>query len=79
MISASWTDRWEQVVPFLAFPPDVRRAVYTTNTIEALNRQIRIKTRGSFPSDPGVQCRCPRGRRLALESIAEPRPDPSQI
>jgi len=38
MISASWTEHWEQVVPFLAFPPEVRRAVYTTNTIEALNR-----------------------------------------
>ena len=50
MISASWTEHWERVVPFLAFPPDVRRAVYTTNTIEALNRQIRkiIKTRGSL-------------------------------
>src|SRR6516165_6667197 len=46
MISASWTENWERIVPFLAFPPDVRRAVYTTNTIEALNRQIRkiIKT-----------------------------------
>jgi putative transposase len=52
MISASWLERWERIVPFLAFPPDVRRAVYTTNTIEALNRQIRkiIKTRGSFPT-----------------------------
>jgi putative transposase len=51
MISASWIEHWERIVPFLAFPPDVRRAVYTTNTIEALNRQIRkiIKTRGSFP------------------------------
>jgi len=46
MISASWIEHWERIVPFLAFPPDVRRAVYTTNTIEALNRQIRkiIKT-----------------------------------
>jgi putative transposase len=46
MISQAWTEHWERVVPFLAFPPDVRRAVYTTNTIEALNRQIRkiIKT-----------------------------------
>jgi transposase-like protein len=46
MISASWIENWERIVPFLAFPPDVRRAVYTTNTIEALNRQIRkiIKT-----------------------------------
>ena len=57
MISASWTEHWEQVVPFLAFPPDVRRAVYTTNTIEALNRQIRkvIKTRGSFPSEDSAR------------------------
>ncbi len=52
MISASWIENWERIVPFLAFPPDIRRAVYTTNTIEALNRQIRkiIKTRGSFPT-----------------------------
>ena len=51
MISASWIENWERIVPFLAFPPDVRRAVYTTNTIEALNRQIRkiIKTRGKLP------------------------------
>jgi putative transposase len=57
MISQSWTEHWERVVPFLAFPPDVRRAVYTTNTIEALNRQIRkiIKTRGSFPSEDSAR------------------------
>jgi putative transposase len=57
MISASWTERWEQIVPFLAFPADVRRIVYTTNTIEALNRQIRkiIKTRGSFPDEDSAR------------------------
>jgi putative transposase len=57
MISASWLEHWERIVPFLAFPPDVRRAVYTTNTIEALNRQIRkiIKTRGSFPSEDSAR------------------------
>jgi putative transposase len=57
MISANWTEHWERIVPFLAFPPDVRRAVYTTNTIEALNRQIRkiIKTRGSFPSEDSAR------------------------
>jgi putative transposase len=57
MISQSWTEHWEQIVPFLAFPPDLRRAVYTTNTIEALNRQIRkiIKTRGSFPSEDSAR------------------------
>jgi putative transposase len=57
MISASWIENWERIVPFLAFPPEVRRAVYTTNTIEALNRQIRkiIKTRGSFPSEDSAR------------------------
>ncbi len=57
MISQSWTEQWERVVPFLAFPPEVRRAVYTTNTIEALNRQIRkiIKTRGSFPNEDSAR------------------------
>jgi putative transposase len=56
-ISASWTEHWERIVPFLAFPPDVRRVVYTTNTIEALNRQLRkiIKTRGSFPSEDSAR------------------------
>jgi putative transposase len=57
MISASWIEHWERIVPFLAFPPDVRRVVYTTNTIEALNRQIRkiIKTRGSFPDEDAAR------------------------
>ena len=57
MISASWTEHWERIVPFLAFPADVRRVVYTTNTIEALNRQIRkyVKTRGSFPDQDAVR------------------------
>ena len=57
MISASWIEHWERIVPFLAFPQDVRRVVYTTNTIEALNRQIRkiIKTRGSFPNEDSAR------------------------
>ena len=57
MISHSWIENWEQIVPFLAFPPDVRRVIYTTNSIEALNRQIRkhIKTRGSFPNEDSVR------------------------
>ena len=57
MISASWIENWERIVPFLAFPPELRRAIYTTNTIEALNRQIRkiIKTRGSFPDEDSAR------------------------
>lgn len=53
MISKSWTSNWVYVVPFLDFPKEIRRAIYTTNSIEALNRQLRkiIKSRGHFPSD----------------------------
>lgn len=43
----------DRVIPFLAFPPAVRKVVYTTNSIESVNGQLRkiIKTRGHFPSD----------------------------
>jgi putative transposase len=53
MIAASWRERWDYITPFLALPADLRRAVYTTNSIENLNRQIRktIKTRGHFPDE----------------------------
>jgi putative transposase len=56
-ISRSWLEHWERITPFLAFPPDVRRAIYTTHTIEALNRQIRkiIKTRGHFPTEDAAR------------------------
>lgn len=53
MIVDSWRNRWEQITPFLSLPADLRRLVYTTNSIENLNRQIRkaIKTRGHFPDE----------------------------
>ncbi len=53
MIADSWRARWPQIIPFLALPDELRRAVYTTNSIENLNRQIRkaIKTRGHFPDE----------------------------
>jgi putative transposase len=53
MIAQTWRARWEYVIPFMALPADVRRIVYTTNAIEALNRHIRkaIKTRGHFPDE----------------------------
>jgi putative transposase len=55
-IGASWRANWPRVSPFLAFPPELRRAIYTTNPIEALNRQLRkiTKTRGAFPTDTSV-------------------------
>jgi len=69
-ISQSWLERWEQITPFLAYPQDVRRAIYTTNSIEALHRQTRkiIKTRGHFPTEDAA-------RKLIYLAItkAEPR------
>jgi putative transposase len=52
-IPASWRANWDHLSPYFAFPKDIRRAIYTTNAIEALNRQLRksLKPRGHFPSD----------------------------
>ena len=51
--ASCWRNNWNNVIPFLALPEDLRRAVYTTNTIEAMHRQVRkaIKTRGHFPDE----------------------------
>ncbi len=53
LIAKSWRNNWTRVVPMFGYPPEIRRAVYTTNTIESLNMSLRkvIKTRASFPSD----------------------------
>jgi putative transposase len=53
MIADAWRARWQHITPFLALPEDLRRIVYTTNTIEAMHRHIRkaIKTRGHFPDE----------------------------
>ncbi|MBV8891959.1 IS256 family transposase [Bradyrhizobium sp.] len=52
-IGAAWRRAWEHVIPFFAFAPEIRKMIYTTNAVEALNRSLRkiIKTRGSFPND----------------------------
>ena len=57
VITQAWQAAWEQVIPFMAFPPEVRRVVYTTNAIEALNRQLRkaIKTKGHFPNEDAAR------------------------
>jgi len=53
---ATWEAAWERFIPFLAFPPELRRVIYTTNSIESLNYQLRkiIKNRGHFPNDDAV-------------------------
>ncbi|HUN41611.1 MAG TPA: IS256 family transposase [Gemmatimonadales bacterium] len=52
-VVAAWRRAWAQVIPFFAFPPEIRRVIYTTNAIESVNARLRkiIKTRGHFPSD----------------------------
>ena len=52
-IAQSWRRNWSQVIPFFAFPDEVRRIVYTTNSIESLNAKLRraVRTRGHFPTD----------------------------
>ena len=56
-ISSSWRDAWERVTPYFAFPPALRRAVYTTNQIESLNAVIRkaVRVRGHFPDDESAR------------------------
>jgi transposase-like protein len=53
MVAKVWRAAWAQVIPFFAFPPDVRRVIYTTNALESVHSGIRkvIKTRGHFPTD----------------------------
>lgn len=52
-IEQSWRRNWEHVIPFFAFPEAVRKMIYTTNAIEALNSKLRraVRTRGHFPND----------------------------
>ena len=53
---ATWENAWERFIPFLAFPPELRKIIYTTNSIESLTYQLRkiIKNRGHFPNDDAV-------------------------
>ena len=57
VITQAWLNAWEYVIPFLAFPDEVRRVIYTTNAIEALNRQLRkaLKTKGHFPNEDAAR------------------------
>ena len=52
-VTAAWRRAWDRVIPFFAFPPPIRKVIYTTNAIQSINARLRkiIKTRGHFPSD----------------------------
>ena len=70
-VAAAWRRAWERVIPFFAYPPAVRKLIYTTNAIESLHSQLRkiIKTRGHFPSDDAAT----KLIWLALRNIAHDR------
>jgi putative transposase len=55
-ISKSWRLNWERLIPFMSYPPEIRRVIYTTNVIESVNSSLRkvLKNRGSFPSEEAV-------------------------
>ena len=55
-ISQSWLNHWENVIPFFAYPADIRKAIYTTNAIESLNMSLRnvIKRKRVFPNDASI-------------------------
>ena len=71
-IGRSWRNAWPEFVPFLAFPPEVRKIIYTTNTIESLNARLRKATRnrGHFPTEQAAL----KALYLAIRTLAEPKP-----
>ena len=70
-IVRTWRSAWEQFTPFLRFPPEIRKIVYTTNMVESINFQLRkvTKTRGHFPTDQSAL----KLLRLAARNISDKR------
>ena len=68
-IAQSWRRNWEAVIPFFAFPAEVRKIIYTTNAIESLNASVRkaVRNKGHFPNDQAAT----KLIWLALRNIAE--------
>jgi putative transposase len=68
-ISRSWQNRWQQVIPFFAYPPEIRKVIYTTNAIESMQAQFRRVTRqrGAFPTPESAK----KVLYLALDRISK--------
>jgi putative transposase len=68
-VSQIWRRNWERVIPFFAFPAEIRKVIYTTNAVESLNMTLRkiIKTRGSFPNEEAAM----KLVYLALKNVAK--------
>lgn len=76
-ITQSWRRNWEQVIPFFAFPAEVRTIIYTTNAIESLHSQVRksLRNKGHFPNDQAAT----KLIWLALRQITEKWKNPSPV
>lgn len=68
-ISQSWRSRWDNVTPFFAYPPEIRKAIYTTNAVESINAALRkvTKKRGAFPTPDSVR----KVLYLAIRNVAQ--------
>lgn len=68
-ISKSWMTHWSRITPFLAFPPEIRKVIYTTNAIESMNMTLRkvLKNRRGFPTDESAL----KVVYLAIHNIAQ--------
>jgi len=68
-ISRSWLNHWQRITPFFAFPPEIRKAIYTTNAIESMNMTLRkvIKNHRAFPTDESAL----KAIYLAIQNIAQ--------
>ena len=68
-IGKSWRNNWERITPLFSYPPDIRKAIYTTNAIESVNMSLRkvTKNRGSFPNDESMV----KLLYLALQNISK--------
>lgn len=68
-ISRTWRQQWNRLTPFFAYPPEIRKVIYTTNAIESLNNSIRslVKNRRAFPTDEAAT----KLLYLALQKIAQ--------
>ena len=69
LYSKSWMNHWNRIIPFFAFPPDIRKAIYTTNAIESMNMSLRkvLRNHRSFPTDESAM----KVIYLAISNIAK--------
>jgi putative transposase len=68
-IAKSWRSNWSKIIPFLDYPKEIRKVIYTTNIVESLNRTLRkaVKNRGHFPSEDSVM----KVLYLAIKGVAK--------